>query len=62
MTTLAEQLNKANNIIKETESMRDMQRNYFKYRTSDELKKAKLQERKVDDMIEEYKKPNLFTK
>lgn len=45
----------ADEIIIETEYMRQLQRTYFLVRTPDNLMVAKDQEAKVDRMIREYK-------
>ena len=42
------------------EEMREVQKSYFKTRNSDDLKRSKELERKVDDMIAYIRRPNLF--
>lgn len=42
------------------ESMREAQKSYFKTRNSDDLKRSKELERKVDDMIAYIRGPKLF--
>lgn len=42
------------------EAMREAQKYYFKTRNSDDLKRSKELERKVDDMIAYIRKPKLF--
>lgn len=42
------------------EAMREAQKNYFKTRNSDDLKRSKELERKVDDMIAYVRRPKLF--
>lgn len=44
-------------IITAAKAMRDAQREYFRTRTYESLKKSKALEKRVDDMIEEYFKP-----
>lgn len=51
-------LQEAEIIIKEFQKMRNMQREYFRYRDYDQFKKCKLQEKKVDGMAEAYWKAN----
>lgn len=42
------------------EAMREAQKSYFKTRNSDDLKRSKELERKVDNMIAYIRKPKLF--
>lgn len=42
------------------EAMREAQKHYFKTRNSDDLKRSKELERKVDNMIAYIRKPKLF--
>lgn len=42
------------------EAMREAQKYYFKTRNSDDLKRSKELERKVDEMIAYIRKPKLF--
>ena len=42
------------------EAMREAQKYYFKTRNSDDLKRSKELERKVDNMIAYIRKPKLF--
>ena len=51
-------LQEAETVIREFQQLRNMQREYFKYRDYDQLKKCKLQEKKVDSMAEAYWKAN----
>lgn len=44
-------------IITAVKAMREAQREYFRTRTHESLKKSKALEKRVDDMIEEYFKP-----
>lgn len=44
----------------DVEAMREAQKNYFKTRNSDDLKRSKELERKVDDMIAYVRTPKLF--
>ncbi len=54
------------NIVKETKAMRDLQKRYFKSRYDDPtnsqriLEQSKIQEKKVDAMIDHYYNPKLF--
>lgn len=57
----------ATHIVAETKTMRDLQKRYFKSRYDDPanskriLEQSKIQEKKVDQMIEEYySEPTLF--
>lgn len=45
----------ADKIVAETEQMRKLQKQYFKTRDRDVLTRAKIQEGKVDDLINDYK-------
>lgn len=42
------------------DKMREAQKSYFKTRNSDDLKRSKELERKVDDMIAYVRRPKLF--
>ena len=42
------------------EAMREAQKSYFKTRNSDDLKRSKELERKVDEMIAYVRRPKLF--
>ena len=63
MTSLTFRQQAAENIIKEAKAMRDLQKRYFKSRYDDPanapkiLNQSKLQEKKVDAMIENFMKP-----
>jgi len=60
--TAQEKLISANLLIKEFKSLRQMQKEYFRYIDIDTLEKCKLQEKKVDELITEYNKPaDLFS-
>lgn len=52
--TIQEKLTKADAIIKEVKNLRQMQKEYFKYRDAETLNKCKIQEKKIDQMIEDY--------
>lgn len=50
-------------IITAVKAMRETQKEYFRTRSHDSLRKSKALEKRVDDMIEEYfnpKQPGLF--
>ena len=50
-------------IITAVKAMREAQKEYFRTRSHDSLRKSKAWEKRVDDMIEEYfnpKQPGLF--
>lgn len=51
---LKTKLIRADRIIIETRQLRLMQQEYFRYRDHHQLKKCKLQEKKVDEMIESW--------
>jgi hypothetical protein len=61
--TLQDKYNEASIIINEVKAMRTLQKSYFKSRWDDPsnstniLNQSKLQERKVDQMIESFTKP-----
>jgi hypothetical protein len=63
MNTITLKQQDAENIIKEVKSMRTLQKSYFKSRYDDPvnsskiLSQSKLQEKKVDEMIENFLKP-----
>jgi hypothetical protein len=50
-------IQQAENIINETKAMRSLQKSYFQSRDKRILEQSKLQEKKVDAMIDEYFKP-----
>jgi hypothetical protein len=52
-----DRLQKAERVISETKSLRKLQKEYFKTRDYEILNQAKIQERKVDDMIKNYDNP-----
>lgn len=62
MKSIQQKLTDAEAILKEVKSLRTMQKEYFKYLETDTLNKCKLQEKKIDAMIEEYwpAQPKLF--
>lgn len=54
-----DKLTKAEEILKETKKMLDMQKQYFKHRNN--LHECKFQEAKVESLIEHYfRQPTLF--
>lgn len=55
--TTLEKLIEAENIMNETKVMRQLQKQYFRERGNEVLRQSKLQERKVDQMIDEYYAP-----
>lgn len=55
--TIQEKLSKAETLIREFKELRKMQKEYFRYRDQRTLEKCKIQEKKVDQMLEEYDKP-----
>ena len=55
--TTTEKLIEAESIMKEIRVMRSLQKEYFKERSTDVLQRSKIQEKKVDLMIEEYYAP-----
>lgn len=57
MASIQQKLLKAESIIQETKSLRKLQKEYFRTRDYEVLNKAKIQERKVDDMIKNYEAP-----
>lgn len=60
--TIQEKLNSANLLVKEFKSLRNLQKEYFRYRDTKTLEKCKLQEKKVDELLNEYnKQPELFS-
>ena len=48
--------NDAMKIITEVKSLRSMQKEYFKYRDSGTLNKCKLQEKKIDGLLDDFDK------
>lgn len=48
------------NIVKETKTMRNLQKEYFKTRDKQVLERSKIQEKKIDAMIDHYYNPKLF--
>jgi hypothetical protein len=48
------------NIVKETKTMRILQKEYFSTRDKQILERSKNQEKKVDAMIDHYYNPKLF--
>lgn len=60
--TIQEKLNSANLLVKEFKSLRQWQKEYFRNRDFKTLEKCKLQEKKVDELLNEYnKQPELFS-
>ncbi len=61
--TIQDKYNEALVIINEAKAMRALQKSYFKSRYDDQanshkiLEQSKLQEKKVDKMIEDFNKP-----
>ena len=55
---LKNRLLEADAIIRETRQLRLMQTEYFRFRDYDQLKKCKIQEKKLDGMIDNYDKGN----
>jgi len=51
---LKEKLSNADKVIKEAKSLRSLQKTFFKTRDYEVLKKCKIQERKVDAMIDQF--------
>lgn len=58
--TLQQQNQKLESMIREFQSLRKMQKDYFKYRDRDTLQKCKIQERKVDQLIKDHYAPKLL--
>ena len=52
--TTTEKLIEAESIMKEIKVMRSLQKEYFRERSTDVLQRSKIQEKKVDLMIDEY--------
>ena len=52
--TLQEKLSNADKVVKEAKSLRSLQKTFFKTRDYEVLKKCKIQERKVDAMIDQF--------
>lgn len=52
--SLYQKLEEAYAIISEVRHLRNMQKEYFRYRDHDQLQKCKIQEKKVDGMIDAW--------
>lgn len=55
--TIQEKLAKAEAALKEVQSLRTMQKEYFRHRDQATLDKCKIQEKKIDQMIDDYFHP-----
>lgn len=55
--TMQQKLTNAETVIREAKVLRDLQKQYFKTRDLQVLNQCKIQEKKVDLLIEDYTSP-----